>query len=318
MNSTTLPENVIELPGRHSVDSTAFQLLVIVLAVIELGIAWAVMQGWFWLAVPLALVASHFMHGVLVGFHEASHGLLRRNRRFNEFDGVLTGLFSFTSFSLYRAAHQTHHAFLATERDEELWPFVDTSKPRWARRLAAFLELNVGLLFTPLLFLRTFFRKDSPIRNRKVRRRIWAEILMIVVVWSAVFWAVNHWQVWTYFAWMYGIPAVLASNMQSWRKYIEHVGLTSDTVKGATRTIVSRTRMGRFLAYTLLHEPYHGVHHLHSGIPHEALPHMLPEFDPNWPDEQPPYPSYWTALKHLIRNLADPRVGAQWNHIKPS
>jgi fatty acid desaturase len=314
MNNTATPENVIELPGRHSVDSTAFQLLVIALAVTELGIIAAVMRGWFWLVVPLALVASHFMHGVLVGFHEASHGLLRRNRRFNEFDGVLTGLFSFTSFSLYRAAHQTHHAFLATERDEELWPFVDTTKPRWARRLFAFLELNLGLLFTPFLFLRTFFRRGSPIRNRKVRRRIWAEIIMIVVVWTSVLWAVTHWQVWTYFLWMYVVPGVLAANMQSWRKYIEHVGLTGGTVNGATRNIVSQTPLGRFLAYTLLHEPYHGVHHLHSGIPHDALPRFLPELDPTRPDEQPLYPSYWSAVKHLVRNLADPRVGAQWNN----
>lgn len=298
-------------------DSTAFQLLVIALAMVELGIGWAVMHSRFWLVVPLALVASHFMHGVLVGFHEAAHGLLRRNKRFNEFDGVLTGVFSFTSFSLYRAAHQTHHAFLATERDEELWPFVDTSMPRWARRLAALLELNLGLLFTPFLFLRTFFRKDSPIRNHKVRRRIWAEIIMIVVVWAGVLWAVTHWQVWTFFLWMYLVPGVLAANMQSWRKYIEHVGLTGGTVKGATRNIVSQTRMGRFLAYTLLHEPYHGVHHMHSGVPHGALPQFLPELDPLSFDDQPLYPSYWSAAKHLVQHLADPRVGAQWDDIKP-
>jgi len=306
------PSNIIELPGRNTVDSTAFQLLVIILLSAELALGFAVFRGWYWLAVPLVLVVSHFMHGVLVGFHEASHGLLRRNRAFNEFDGVLAGIFSFTSFSLYRAAHQTHHAFLSTERDEELWPFVDTTKPLWARRLAAFLELNLGLLFTPFLFLRTFFRSNSPIRNRKVRRRIWAEIIAIVLVWTSVLWAVSHWHVWSYFLWMYVAPGMLAANMQSWRKYIEHVGLTGSTVNGCTRNIVSHTWLGRFLAYTLLHEPYHGVHHFHPGIPHDALPNFLPELDPTRADEQPLYSSYWSAVKHLIRSLADPRVGAQW------
>ena len=62
------------------------------------------------------------------------------------------------SFSLYRAAHQLHHAYLATERDEELWPFVIPGMPRWVRILAAFLELGLGLLFTPFLFVRTFLR----------------------------------------------------------------------------------------------------------------------------------------------------------------
>ena len=76
--------------------------------------------------------------------------------------------------------------------------------------------------------------------------------------------------------------------------------------------------MGRLLAYTLLHEPYHGVHHLHSGVPHSELPRFLPELDPASPDEQPLYPSYRSALTHLIHSLADPRVGAQWLAGKPS
>jgi len=68
--------------------------------------------------VQLVLVIGHLMHGAGVGFHEASHGLLRRNHRFNEFDGVLIGVMSFMSFSLYRAAHQTPPAHFATERDD--------------------------------------------------------------------------------------------------------------------------------------------------------------------------------------------------------
>ncbi len=131
--------------------------------------------GLFWLAVPLVLTASHLMHGLLIGFHEASHGLLRKTRRLNEIDGIIIGIFSLMSFSLYRAAHQLHHAYLATERDEELWPFVIPGTPRWARVLAAILELSLGLFFTPFLFVRTFLRAGSPIRNQKLRRRVWAE-----------------------------------------------------------------------------------------------------------------------------------------------
>ena len=91
---------------------------------------------------PLVLVAAHLMHGLLIGFHEASHGLLRQSRLFNEFDGVLIGIFSLLSFSLYRVVHQSHHVHLGTERDEEFWPLVSSQVPRWARQLAAFLELN--------------------------------------------------------------------------------------------------------------------------------------------------------------------------------
>lgn len=319
MNSISTLSHVNELPGRHTVNSFAFQMIVIAFAFTELALGFAVMRGWFWLAVPLVLLLGHVMHGASVGFHEATHGLLRRSRRLNEFDGILIGIFGLTSFSLYRAAHQTHHAFLSTERDEELWPFVDTNKPRWSRRLAALLELNAGLLFTPFLFYRTFLRTGSPIRNLKVRRRIWAEIALMIGVWSGILCAVAHWQIWTYFIWLYLIPAALAANMQSWRKYIEHVGLQGSTVNGSTRNIVSHSRLGRFFDFTLLHEPYHGVHHFHPGIPHNSLPRFLSELDPTRADEQPLYSSYWSALKHLIRNLADPRVGAQWNRpMNPS
>lgn len=300
-------------PAPHWVSRSAFQIVIFLFLFTELALI-AVLKsgGSLWLAVPLVLIASHLMHGAAVGFHEATHGLLRQNRRFNEFDGVLIGVFSFMSFSLYRAAHQSHHAHLSTERDEELWPFVLPSTPRWARILAAFLELTLGLLFTPFLFLRTFLRSGSPIRSKKVRRRIWAELALMVVVWTGVIAAVAHWQVWPYFLWMYLVPTFIAGNLQSWRKYIEHVGMTGSTVRGSTRSIVADGWLGRLVAFTLLHEPYHGVHHLHVGVPHAELPRLAPSLAPTEPEELHPFPSYRHALLHLLRSLSDPRVGAQW------
>ena len=149
-----------------------------------------VWSGWLWLALPLVLVAAHLMHGLLIGFHEASHGLLRKSRRLNEFDGVILGVFSFLPFSLYRVVHQMHHMHLATERDTELWPLVITKAPRWARRLAALLELTVGLFYSPLIFLRVFLHRPSLVRSRKVRRRIWAELALAAVVWTAILTAI--------------------------------------------------------------------------------------------------------------------------------
>ncbi len=230
----------------------------------------------------------------------------------NEVDGIILGTLSFMSFSLYRAAHQTHHAYLGTERDEELWPFVHPTMPRWARRLAAFCELNAGLFFTPLIFLRTFLRRGSPIRARKVRRRIWAEIALIIVAWTVILVTVAKLNLWTYFLWLFAAPAFLAANLQSWRKYIEHVGLTGSTVNSGTRSIVAQGPLNRLVALTLLHEPYHGVHHLHPGLPHPELPQRAATLTPTHPDEHAPFASYRHALVHLLQNLRDPRVGAQW------
>jgi fatty acid desaturase len=317
INSTTLKDKVLEPGQPHWVSRAAFPVLVAVFFLNQAALGTALYLGFFWIAVPLALIASHLMHGILIGFHEASHGLLRKSRRLNEVDGIIIGVLSLMSFSLYRVAHQLHHAYLATERDVELWPFVIPESPRWVRILAAILELGLGLLYTPFLFMRTFLRKSSPIRNKKLRRRIWVEFAVIATVWFCILAAVTWWGAWKYFLWMHLVPAFLAANMQSWRKYIEHVGLTGSTVNSSTRSIVSRGLLGQLIAFTLLHEPYHGVHHRHAGLPHAQLPQLASELEPKSLDEISPFPSYRHALMHLFRSLADPRAGGQWRGATP-
>src|SRR3954464_14144404 len=199
-----------EVQDEHAISSVTFQTLVILLALGESAIWFTVWAGWLWLTVPLVLVSAHLMHGLLIGFHEASHGLLRKSRRLNEFDGVLIGVFSLLPFSLYRVVHQMHHMHLATEKDTELWPFVLTRAPRWTRRLAAFLELTLALFYAPLIFLRVFVHRTSLVRSRKVRRRIWLELGLSTVVWASVIAAVAFWGVWKYFLWLYLAPALVA------------------------------------------------------------------------------------------------------------
>ncbi|MCE9519799.1 MAG: fatty acid desaturase [Verrucomicrobia bacterium] len=317
MSQHPTPQNVIasfeeEHGHTHWVSRAAFSLIGAGMVVSQIAIGIAVYHHWFWLAVPMVLLASHFMHGALIGFHEASHGMLRKNRFLNDLDGIIAGVLSFMSFTLYRAAHQKHHSHLATERDVELWPFVIVDSPRWLRRLVAFIELNAGLLFTPYLFAKVFLQKDSPIRSRKVRRRIWAEFALIIGFWTLVLSAVAYWQVWTYFLWIFLAPGIIAGNLQSWRKYIEHVGLSGHTARSATRSIVANTWSGRLLSLTLLHEPFHGVHHLRVGLPHTELPRHAALLEPVVEGEVAPFPNYRTALMDLLRNLSDPRSGSHW------
>jgi fatty acid desaturase len=178
-------------------------------------------------------------------------------------------------------------------------------------------ELCFGLFYTPFLFIRSFCRPGSPIRSKKVRRRVWIEFALTAAVWFCLLAAVAWLGVWKYFLWMYLGPAFLAANMQSWRKYIEHVGLSGSTVNGSTRSIVSKGPLGRLVALSLLHEPYHGVHHWHAGVPHAELPGFVSELEPKNPGEVAPFPSYRHAFMHLFQSLADPRVGAQWRVETP-
>jgi fatty acid desaturase len=180
--NAAIDEDFSQIHEPHWVLRSAFQLLVFGLVFTEGMLALTVHRGLIWLAVPLVLVASHLMHGMLIGLHEASHGLLRKSRRLNEFDGVVIGTLSLMSFSLYRVVHQTHHAYLATERDHEFWPLSQMTVPRWKRCLAAFFELNLGLVYSPFVFLRAFFCSPSPVRSKRVRKRIWAELALTVEI----------------------------------------------------------------------------------------------------------------------------------------
>ncbi len=316
MNAT---DSTIEPHETHWISRSAFQMLALMFMASQVGLGFAVYHANYWVAVPLVFVTSHLMHAMLIGFHEATHGLLRKSRILNEIDGIIIGTLSLMSFSLYRAAHQLHHAYLASERDEELWPFVHPEMPRWARVGTAVLELTMGLFFTPFLFIRTFLRKDSPIRNRKLRRRIWIEFAAAAVVWTAILTAIAIFDAWKYFLWLHVMPAWLAANMQSLRKYVEHVGLTGSTVNSSTRSIVAEGWVATFLNFTLLHEPYHGVHHWRSGLPHPELPRHADALEPSADEERPPFRTFAAAMRDLFINLADPRVGAQWRGMaKPT
>jgi len=134
----------------------------------------------------------------------------------------------------------------------------------------------------------------------------------MVLAWVVILSAVAWWQVWTYFIWLYLAPGIIAGNLQTWRKYIEHVGLSGHTAKSATRSIVADTWSGRLLSLTLLHEPFHGVHHLRAGLPHTELPRHAALLVPTVEGEVAPFPNYRSALLDLLRNLSDPRSGSHW------
>ena len=308
----TEKERLIEMHEPRWSSVGIWLLFLAAFCVVEGLLFWAISGGAWWLTIPLVLVLAHLMHGHLIAFHEAAHGSLCPNPRINDALGVFIGALSFMGFSLYRAAHHSHHSYLGTERDEELWPFVITSKPRWFRCLAAASELSLGLIYTPLLFLRALVRRGSIIQNRLRRRRIWLELAFIAAVWATVIALVAYMDAWKYLLVMYLIPAVLAGSMQSLRKYIEHMGMQGSTVLSSTRSVVNPGLLGRFLSFTLFEEPYHGVHHKFARLPYVVLPEFADELEPAEPPERPPFPTYRHAMFDMLPTLLDPKVGSQW------
>jgi fatty acid desaturase len=262
------------------------------------------------------------MHSQLLAFHEAAHGVLCPNWWVNELVGILIGKFHFNGLSLFRAVHHSHHAHLGTEKDEQLWPFVDPRTPRWQRYLAAACELSLGMLFDVVEFWRAFLRRGSPVQNPAVRRRIWAELALTVAFWSLVLAAVAWWGAWKWLLVLYAIPALVAGDMHSLRKYIEHMGLTGSTVLGLTRTVVPSGPLGRVLAFTLFNIPYHSVHHYYARMPQASLPRFTSVLAPQAPEEQTIYPGYWVrvpghaphARRPESRPAVEPATGTAAGH----
>jgi fatty acid desaturase len=159
---------------------------------------WTVAREHFLFAVPAWLIVAHLMHSQLLAFHEAAHGVLCPKRWLNELAGIVIGTLHLIGLSLFRAVHHTHHAYLGTVKDEQLWPFVNPRTPRWRRCLAAFLELSFGMFFDAVQFWRAFLRRGSPIQNPEVRRRIWAETALTAALWGSLLtvtavWGTGKW-----------------------------------------------------------------------------------------------------------------------------
>ena len=121
MGRTDDKEHLIEMHEPHWNGTGIWLLFAGAFFVVEGLLFWSVTAGLWWVATPLILVLAHLMHAHLIAFHEAAHGSLCPLPQLNDGLGMLIGLHSFMGFSLYRELHRTHHWYLATEQDEELF-----------------------------------------------------------------------------------------------------------------------------------------------------------------------------------------------------
>lgn len=273
---------------------------------------WCLKQRW-WQAALVIPVVAFLMHGLLMAFHEASHRSLCPWRPLNDAVGVGVGAFSLMPLTVYRALHRTHHDHLAGPRDEEMWPFSAPGSPRTLRVFMLFVELFVGLVFMPMLCLRTFLRRGSHMTDPALRRRAWAELALIVLVWGGITAAAAVTGKWMVLLVGWLAPAMLAGNIQGWRECIEHMGLRGDTPLSSTRSVVPRGPVGRFIAFCWFNIDYHGVHHLYGSMPETRLRRFARLLEPVAPHENPPYRNYRSALAALLRSgMTDPKCGVQW------
>lgn len=264
----------------------------------------------WWLVLFLWPLQAHLGHVLLTGFHEASHYSLARNYWLNELMGILVGIVVFIPLSVYRHLHMYHHSRLGSETDYELWPYTITRYSRPFRVAAAAIELTLGFFFTPLLFLRGAL-VDGRV-SRAVAGRMVAEYVVCLAAWAAAL-SVIAWHGWwgTFLA-AYLLPSMIAGNLQSLRKFVEHMGLTGDTPMTATRTVVHPNSTGKMLSASIHFVNYHGTHHRFGKLAYFDLPSATDRACELESQPLPVYTSYARAFFDMLPSLADPRVGPQW------
>lgn len=267
-------------------------------------------MGWWPVTLLIVAIHANVAHINLLAFHESSHYILHPHRLANEAKGILVGTFILTPLSVYRWVHNQHHLYLGTEKDSEQWPFVLPGTPRSARILAAIGELCFGFFYTPVVFLHGYLTETR--MPAGVVRRIRWEYGLCVLFWTVVLTITAAMGWWKYLLLGYLIPAILAGNIQSLRKFTEHMGMLGDSVPTMTRTVLPTGRIGRFLSWAMMHIDLHGIHHRYAKIPQYNLPAASPLVYPQGEETAGVFPSYLAAMWDMFKSLGNPRVGAQW------
>lgn len=229
----------------------------------------------------LSLIVVAFaivMNSVYATIHEAEHGMLFTDRRWNEIAGVLLALFFPAPFHLLRQGHLGHH--LRNRSDDEAFDlYFDGEHPAWKRLqlygiltglywLVAVLA-NFVVLAVPFVMRREHFDFDRPSAafmealNPKFKNHIRAEAIAVIVLHSSIILVLGI-PVWKY-AVMYAGFGFSWSAMQ----YVHHFGTTRHVLEGARNLWLWGP-----VDLVWLNHNWHLTHHKHPTVPWLHLPQV--------------------------------------------
>ncbi|MCA9568103.1 MAG: fatty acid desaturase [Myxococcales bacterium] len=228
---------------------------------------WAVGAGLYLADLgPLALpvvwtLCTSGLLGMAILMHDAAHGLLARDHRWNRALGFVCGAPVLIATTAYRVNHIEHHAFTGTDRD--------TGDPvAHANRTG----ISVGRLTSIFLILGTFlvipaiahgsWRKADVAQQRAIAAEYALILAGLTVAW-AVLPGVFLLHVWV-------VPFLVGSLANNLRSVAEHAFLErTDPVRNA-RTVLSNPVV-RLIQSNV---NYHWEHHLFPGVPWYNLPRL--------------------------------------------
>jgi len=217
--------------------------------------------AWTLAAAPLYFLAAASLHGISLFTHEAVHGTLSSNRRWNAILGALCAIPVLQNFSAYRVLHLRHHEHLGQEGDPDHYP--NYTRWNWMVFLMNWGRLLIGypayIVAIPILG----FKQGSASERRGIAAETLACAVFLFLLFRLPMFVAIH-------AWV--IPMLIINTLVNIRGMSQHTLLEQhhgDTVRG-TRTILTNP----VTTFFMCNENYHLEHHLHPGVPWYHLPRV--------------------------------------------
>ena len=280
------------------------------------GESWPIQLSW-------VVVLSYCWFCIAGVFHELSHQTLPIPRRASVWLGRIIGTVLGLPYSVYRAVHIRHHAYLNTPLDWELWPYCDPRRGLWFRRMFVCFDIACGFIATPIIYQRILTSPESPVPPDE-RRKMQNEYLLVLLFWGTVIGSLVGLEIvdaihLTTTDLVRVSPLFIAASANSLRKLTEHLGMTSyDPVEG-TRTIIGRHWWTRILSYFDFELSIHGPHHRYPKRSHHLLEDTMCQLKLRDPERT--YPVFGSVSSALIDVLPwlfkNPAVGMNAGNKAP-
>jgi omega-6 fatty acid desaturase (delta-12 desaturase) len=234
-----------------------------------------------WLAVPILVVAAGFLVRIFILFHDCTHHSFFKNRKANEWAGIVTGFLTGFPYHQWRREHAIHHATssnLSRRGTGDIWTLtVDeyTALP-WHRRLAYRLYRNPVVMFGfgPLYLILIAYRFNK--RGAGFRER-WNTRLTNVAL-LAFFGLLCVLLGWERVVIVEGSILYLSAMVGIWLFYVQHQFEQGyfeqaeewDYVRAALKGS-SFYRLPSVLQWIVGNIGFHHIHHLSPRVPNYNL-----------------------------------------------
>ncbi len=277
---------------------------------------YALLQVSYLLVLVLAVPLAGFMLRTFIVFHDCAHGSFLRNRRVNQWVGIVCSILVFAPFHSWRYEHAVHHA-TAGDLDQRGMGDVDTitvAEYRGRSRLGRleyrimrnpFVLLTLGPLWALMVEPRFIPRWARP---RFARQIIATDIALVVLVGALV----------VLFGWeavlLVQLPAaMLAGAAGVWLFYVQHQfedvywqrhdswNFQHSALRGS-----SYLKLPQILQFFTGNIGLHHIHHLHPRIPNYNLQRAQ---DENPVLDEVPTLTLWGGIRALRLKLYDEQRG---------